>query len=171
MKNTIKRRLAIISILILTVCIIGTTLAWLISQSSSITNTFDLVEVDSEVIIENSYNAKIKNISDIPAFLRVRVVTNWVNEDGDIAFSTDEIIVPEELKPNWVLHTDGYYYYTEPVDAATIAGGDTLFAADFTTLTSGGYKLQVEYLSEAIQADPIAAVTYAWGVDPTSLGN
>ena len=168
-----KSKLAIISTLIITLCVVGVTIAWVFAKSQSITNTFDLVEVDSEVVIENSYNGKIKNISDIPAFLRVRVVTNWINEDGDIVYAPDTITVPTELKNKWVLHTDGYYYYTEPVPVDTIAGNDTLFASDFTTTVTadGEYVLQVEYLSEAIQADPKAAVTYAWGVDPTSLGN
>jgi len=103
----------------------------------------------------------VKNTGNIPAYIRVRLVTYWVDGDGKVAPKT-----PPELSitaiNGWVTGTDHTYYYPVPVDpgAFTLA----LPASPILLTEQDGYKQCVDVFAEAIQADPTTAVMEAWGV-------
>ena len=171
--------------LILTVAI-GGTIAWLVTQTDGITNTFQPSQVTCEV--EESFDGKVKtdvnvkNTGDIDAFIRVKLVTYRTNDRGEHIGGTATL--PNfTLGENWVEY-NGYYYYTLPVaPKATPAANLT----DSMTLTAtygdadGGHQA-IDVMAEAIQSVPEAAVKAAWGtgfsidakgnlVVPTTSGN
>ena len=77
-RRSIKRKLAIIAMLISLIGVAGTTLAFLMDSTDEITNTFVPAHVDSHV--NDDYT--VTNKGDIPAYLRASVTFNWVVDDS-----------------------------------------------------------------------------------------
>ena len=108
-----KRSLVlVVSVLVLLLAVAGGTLAWLTAQTDGVVNTFTPAQV-SCVVTENfngttKSNVNVTNTSDIPAYIRVKLVTYRVNEAGQHIGGTATIptFTPGE---EWVPH-DGYYY-------------------------------------------------------------
>lgn len=63
---------------------------------------------------------------------------------------------------SWIKGTDGYWYYAQAVapDALTAVLTDTATAVS----APDGYRLHLQILATAIQAQPANAVQEAWGV-------
>lgn len=161
----------VIATVMLLALAIGGTVAWLTDTSPAVVNTFTPSHVSCEVTetFQNNVksNVNVKNTSDIPAFVRVKLVTYRVNEAGDHIGGTATI--PQfTLGADWVEH-DGYYYYTKPVapnaspEVALTASGITLQKYD----DADGGKQVIEVMAEAIQSMPERAVGEAWGVTIT----
>lgn len=161
-----------VSLLLILSAAIGGTVAYLIDQTGSITNTFTPAKVTPE-IDENfdgsvKNNVKITNSGDIPAYIRVKVVVTWKDAQGNVYGAAPKVgtdytwTMPENSK--WFLK-GGFYYYSEPVAAKGTT--DVLFTD--CKLKDGvkapeGYNLSVDIHAQAIQAEPTTAVTSAWGV-------
>ena len=161
--------LAVSLVLILSAAI-GGTVAYLIDQTGSITNTFTPVKVTPEVTedfdkkVKN--NVQITNTGDIPAYIRVKVVVTWKDAQDNVygaapVLGTDYTWTSGSDK--WFLK-DGFYYYSEPVAAKGTTG--VLFTAcqPVADRAPEGYSLSVDIHAQAIQAEPAAAVQDAWGV-------
>lgn len=153
---------------------VSVTFAFLVDKKDTVTNVFEPVKVSCKISEKFDGNKKtevtVENTGDIPAYIRVAVVVNKADDDGNIVAGT-----VEEGKGSftpgtgWVKHKDGYYYYTSAVtngeSTENLIGG------------TGGIDLtgiRVTILAEAIQAGggtgTETAVQDAWGVDPTTLG-
>ncbi len=160
----IVKALVLCASLILIVGTIGGTLAWLTTDTEPVINTFSPSHVSCEV--EEAFdsdtgvkeNVKIKNTSDIPAYIRVRLVGYSKDAEGNIVGGTGlpENLVNMEIPANW-LKIGEYYYYLSPVapDASTAN------LIDRCELPEGQV---LEILAEAIQSEPAEAVTSAWAV-------
>ena len=164
--------LAVSLVLILSAAI-GGTVAYLIDQTGSITNTFTPAKVTPQVTEDFGNNVKnnvqITNTGDIPAYIRVKVVVTWKNGNDVYGVApklgTDYIwTMPENSK--WFLK-GGFYYYSEPVAAKGTT--DVLFTdcKPFDGKAPEGYSLSVDIHAQAIQAEPTTAVISAWGVTVT----
>lgn len=157
------------SVLVLAIGLVGTTLAWITTNTESITNTFTPTEVTTTIVEEFENNVKnnvtVKNTGNIDAYIRAMVVVTWQDDAGNVypgtpAAGTDyQIAIPSDNK--WVLN-GGYYYYTEKVAAGASTGNLLTNCKPLTD--KKGYHLVVEILSDAIQAEPKTAVEEAWGV-------
>lgn len=159
----------ILAICILSVTVIGGSIAYLTSMSGEVKNTFTPGNVDITVV-ENfdgtvKKNVNVTNKGNIDAYVRVKLVTYRVNEAGDHIGGTATI---PEFTPgtNWVAY-GGYYYYTLPVapgaKPATDLIGDTGITLKEYDDADGG-KQVIEVMAEAIQSTPDRAVGEAWGV-------
>ena len=164
-----KRSLVlVVSVLVLLLAVAGGTLAWLTAQTDGVVNTFTPAQVSCEVT-ENfdgttKSNVNVENTSNIPAYIRVKLVTYRVNEDGQHIGGTAEI---PEFTPGagWV--KDGeYYYYTLPVAAGGAPAADLISSINLTGSynDADGGKQVIEVMAEAIQSVPDTAVQDAWGV-------
>ncbi len=154
-------------ILLLTVTVAGT-LAFLVTSSGPIVNSFSPSAVDCEVsetfdgTIKSDVN--VKNTGDTDAYVRVKLVSYRVNDNG--ARIGGIATVPGfTLGENWVKFGD-HYYYTKPL--APGAEADTALTATGITLQSytdadGGNQV-IEVMAEAIQSGPARAVEQSWGV-------
>lgn len=107
------------------------------------------------------------------AYIRVAIVPVWRNTDANktgTGLPTNNVRLNTTIadaNSKWFLHTDGYYYYKDPV----APGGETaklLDSYEVTSLTDeyAGKKLEITILASAIQAIstaksewPTAAVT------------
>ena len=158
----------VIATVLLLALTIGGTLAWLSTKDTPITNTFNPSKVACEVTEsfdgKVKSNVNVKNTSDIPAFIRVKLVTYRTNDKGDHIGGTAELPT-FTLGTNWVKYGD-YYYYTLPVDpGATPASNlrDEIVLTATYDDADGGHQ-SIDVMAEAIQSEPAEAVGEAWVV-------
>ena len=167
-----SRKLPVLAICIgLLVCLtIGGTVAWLVSSTSPVENTFIPGRVETEVT--ESFNGETKtavnavNKGNIDAYIRIKLVTYRVNEQGQQIGGTAKIPA-FTLGEGWIAK-DGYYYYTSPVAPGKSPAQNL---AESITLTSyndaDGGKQVIEVMAEAIQSLPASTVADTWHVTVT----
>ena len=162
------------SLVLLLTMMIGGTLAYLTMKTDPIQNVFTpshvscFVEEDFDGTTKSNVN--VRNDSDINAYIRVKLVTYRVNAANQHIGGIADLPT-FTLGAGWVKHTDGYYYYTQPVapgasPAANLTDSMTLTGS--YTDADGGKQVS-EVMAEAIQSVPTNAVVSAWGVDPSTL--
>lgn len=158
----------IISLLVLLTVTVGGTVAYLVANTTPVVNTFTPSQVSCSVTEsfdgDTKSNVNVTNNSNINAYIRVKLVTYRVNEDGQHIGGTAEIpsFIPGT---NWIKFGD-YYYYTSPVAPGGKPATDLINSITLTgsyTDADGG-KQVIEVMAEAIQAEPARAVGEAWGV-------
>ncbi len=177
-KTTIRRNkklillISVVAILILALTA-GTTLAWLKASSGPVVNTFTPARVTSQV--EESIkdgvksDVRIKNTSNIDAYIRVAVVINWVDKDGNVAAQkpvkdTDYTIEYNLTSNGWRQGADGYYYYSSAVAPDHLTNELIKECKAVAGKAPEGYSLSVEIIADAIQSVPDKAVREAWNV-------
>ncbi len=152
--------------------------------TSKITNTFTPTSVPIEVL-ESAFDGvekkdvSIKNNGTTNAYIRASVIITWKNNDNEIYGTPPTegidytIVFPENSL--WEKHSDGYYYYTEPVPPNGTTG---ILIQSCKPLQNGPtwYYLCVDIVAQSVQADGVdgdgnKAVELAWGVDPEVLGS
>lgn len=172
-----KPTLLMLALAILLVAVVGTTIAYLFTNTGSITNTFTPANVTTEITEDFNNNVKnnvqVKNTGDVEAYIRAAVVVTWQNDAGEVyptapVEGTDYTV--SYPGNGWVKHTDGYYYYTSPVAAGASTGILLTDCKPVDGKAPDDYHLVVEILASAIQSKPDNAVTDAWGINPTTLG-
>lgn len=174
--NGRKGLIAAVALVLLLCAAVGGTLAWLTTQTDPVVNTFTAGRVDTTVtedtttVAGQKSNIRVKNTGDIDAYVRAAVAMTWVDSAGKPVGGTALPELPNNnLGTNWVLGSDGHYYYKQPVKD----GYETaypIFTASITEENApDGCHLQVTILAEAIQSTPADAVTTAWGPVVTSV--
>lgn len=160
-----------ITLLILTVLMFGGIVyAYISTTTDSVKNVFEPSFVSC--VATESFNGTVKsnvtvqNTSDIPAYVRIKLVTYRVNAAGDPIGGIAEI--PTSFIPgaDWFAK-DGIYYYKSPVapdasPAKPLIGTPGINLVSYTDADGG--KQVIEVMAEAIQSVPARAVTEAWGV-------
>lgn len=174
-----KPHIVALCILLVLCLAAGGTLAYMFSKAD-VDNQFDLAEVTCQVNYKETLSGKqfdVTNTDEIDAYIRVAIVVNWMDAAGNVrgiapASSDYDLLVYDT---DWLKDPNtGYYYHIKPV----VAGGTTKLLIEGITqnvAAPSGYKLSVEVVAEAIQADgttdgnnPVPAVTDAWGVNVDS---
>lgn len=171
-----RRRSVRKKVILLAICVpllltaaIGVTIAYSNVMTSNVENAFAPEKVTCSIQEDFAQgdtvksNVKVANTSKIPVYLRAMWVVTWIDEEGKLLPSVPQAGVDYSINiPNekWVDGGDGYYYYK----AAVAAGDSTENLIDNITVLKniGNYQLQVEIISEAIQAEPVEAVQTAW---------
>lgn len=148
----------------------GGTLAYF-TDTADATNTFTVGNVDITLTEPNwegtgsndapevypgeplAKDPTVTNDGANPCFVRIKVKgLDCLDPAGDITYRTD--YVDKKLGDNWVLHTDGYFYYNQvlAVGATTDALFDQIVIP--TGLTNGDAKtgFDVDVTAEAVQA-------------------
>lgn len=175
-----KTATLLVAIVLLLGVAVGTTVAYLITNTGSVVNKFEYaktnVTVDEKFDGAKKENVQVRNAGNIPVYVRATYVVNWV-KDGKIVAS-----VPADYKygltvytqgkdknSRWVKGTDGYYYYLDPVQPNKSTEG-SLLTCTVTYPANPEYTLSVEILATAIQSEPATAVEGAWGVEVDADG-
>jgi len=169
--------LAVLTVAVLSL-VVGTLYAALKDTTSVVENDLDPATVSCEVVETftgtQKTNVKLKNTGDIPAYLRAKVVINWVDSDGNVAYrpgSAYQYSVTLASPLNWTRTsnlsavTEGYWYYNGIVQPDGMT--DVLIASAVENLSptvaaDPQYHLQITVLAEAVQAAPIGAVEEVW---------
>ena len=169
-KQSIAIKLVICLILLLMISV-GGTIAFVVTHTSEIRNTFTesvvKCEVDETFKDNVKSNVSIKNTGDTTAYIRAFVNVTWMNESGQVASvspkSTDYMI--EYSTSGWLKGSDGYYYYSLPVQpndkTAVLINSCRLLE---TASAPDGYYLSVEIVCSSIQSTPVSVVSDIWHV-------
>lgn len=178
----------IATVLLLTVAV-GTTVAYIVTQTESIVNTFNPskvttaviengseTEYDNDVVPVNAKsNVKIKNTGDTEAYIRAAVIVTWKKIETVDGITKESVYAQaptasdynidwtfDDNSPTWVKGNDGYYYFKEPVKPGETT--DVLINSCSVTGTAPeGYSLSVEILGSGIQSTPASTVINTWG--------
>lgn len=176
-----KPTLLLLTLVLILGAMVGTTLAYLFTNTDGLVNTFTPANVTVDIdepgwgedkTVKN--NVTVKNTGDVEAYIRAAVVVTWQDADGNV-YPT----APEEgtdytvtwTKDGWVKYGD-FYYHTSPVAPNQSTGvllTECKVKDDATP--PDGYHLSVEILASAIQSQPATAVQEAWGMTVDSNGN
>ncbi len=166
--------------LILSLCLIfalavGTTFALLKASTAPVTNTFTAAKSGTDIVEELDGNQKksivVKNTGTAVSYVRVKLVMNWVDENGNV--SAEPVNITPSITADW-FEQGGIYYYTKPIGPVDAKPNNVTTNLLQTPITQGtapeGYHLEVTVLAESIQAAPSAAVQQSWGVGVDSNG-
>jgi len=182
-KETFRKKplLFLVSMMLL-ILTIGGTLAYLLDTTEPIVNTFTPTGVPNHVVetLDGSVkrNVQIQNDGVIDAYVRVAVVVNWADANGNVYGAErpklDEYeqhySLSQPSPTDWVKKGD-YYYFPRRV----ASGGTTEILFSECSLLKKpveipeNYNLSVEIIGQTIQADGVdatgkPAVELAWGV-------
>ena len=171
-KQSLAIKLVICLILLLMISV-GGTIAFVVTHTSEIRNTFTesvvKCEVDETFKDNVKSNVSIKNTGDTTAYIRAFVNVTWMNESKQVVAS----VSPKEKTDyeinystsGWLKGSDGYYYYTLPVQpnnkTAVLINSCQLLE---TASAPDGYYLSVEIVCSAIQSTPESVVSNIWHV-------
>ena len=161
------------AIIMLIGTVIGSTVAFLITNTGPVENKFAYASVSCAVEEKFDGSTKekvqIKNTGSTDAYIRATYVVNWVDAQGNIVASVpDGYSYSLNVNPDgkWTKMGDYYYYLTPGAPRDSTPG--SLLTCTVTRPENPEYRLSVEILATAIQSTPAKAVTEAWGVTPTS---
>ena len=169
-----KLAILFIAVVMLIGAVVGSTVAFLVTETTPVTNTFEYAKVSCEVI-EDTWDqttksgVHIKNTGTTDAYIRATYVVNWLDSAGNIVASVPEGYSYElTVNPNstWTKGEDGYFYYLSPVAPRESTAG-SLLTCTVTYPENPEYTLSVEILATAVQSTPANAVADAWGVLPS----
>ena len=151
----------------------GTVLAYMFRQTEYVDNEFTPAIVSCSVVEEfdgvQKASIRVQNTGNIDSYLRVKLVSYWVDADGNIVAKPSKL--PEiTLASEWIKGGNNTYYYQTPVAPSELT--ETLLSAPIILeKDENGYLQVVEVFAEAIQSKPLGAVTDSWGVNIDSNGN
>lgn len=162
---------------------VGLTLAFMFKKAEK-TNRFILAEVScavrektdgSEVtgvaaVGSEKSDIRVENTGNVREFLRLKMVSYYVDANGDIVGTVSSKYPTLSLKNGWIAGANHTYYYPFPTDPS---GMTEILCEPFSLgqmqLADGKTVYQViEVIAEAVQAEPISAVQAAWGVTVTN---
>lgn len=172
-----KKPVALVAILVLLCCAVAGTVAYLVTSTGPVTNTFTPASVTTQVEEEfdgtTKSNVRIQNTGNIDAYIRAAVIVNWADENGNVYGGATPVAGIDyttlKLQTGWIKVGD-YYYYTSAVPADNSTG--TLFEpiTQLLDCADTNYKLQVTILADGIQSVPADAVQQAWPAVQVSGG-
>ena len=184
-----KKSIIIASVMLLLLATVGTTLAYIFTETKPVENTFNPSKVSCAVVENNGTpvtgsvtntgnikeNVQIKNTGDTDAYIRVAVVVNWMDEAGTKVWATKPVegadgdyTITYNLEDGWFDGGDGFYYYSKAVSPEELT---TILINEAKQLKSAPqtpdgiqYYLSIEIVASAIQSTPETVVAEQWGV-------
>ena len=164
--NPKAKRILLWALLVSLILVCGITVAYLYRATGDVTNEFVKGYVDCEV--QENFNGTekssitVENTGNVMAYLRVRLVSYWVNKSGEIVAKASEMPTFTPAA-DWYSAGNDTYIYTKPV-APGGSTGDLLGSGSSITLQTSteGYQQVVEVFADAIQSEPADAVKDAW---------
>ena len=155
-----KRSLLVLaSVLVLTVAMVGGTLAYLATQTDPVVNTFTYGQVPIDIPEDfdgtTKENVRVSNTGNVDAFVRAKIVVTWKSASGEVS---GVAVQPGDYTmttgDGWFRGTDGFYYCKAPVKADT-ESPVLITTATRTGTAPEGYDLSIEILAQSVQADGI----------------
>ena len=171
MKRNKNLIIILIAGLIVFLSLCGAVIAYMFRQTEYNDNQFTPAEVSCDVLEsfdgEKKTSIQVKNTGNIDAYLRVRLVSYWVDADGNVVAKPSSL--PSFVPNNgWVKGSYDTYYFATPVapNASTVS----LLTDAITLRQEDGCMQVIEVFAEALQSKPTNAVTSAWGVSLDASG-
>ena len=172
-QKTLIRIVIVLSVVLVLLC--GTAVALMFRQTSLVTNEFETAIVDCQVHEQTDTGSvmagakssiTVENTGNIPAYIRVRFVSYWVDSEGHIVGKASEMPVISYDETTW-FEQNGIYYCRTPIAVGgytpeLLQSGKTIvLSADAET----GYRQVLEVFADAIQSEPNEAVPQSWNVE------
>ena len=171
----------LVSIIALLVGIVGSSLAYLVTKTDPVQNTFQpsrvTCRIDEEFDKATKRNVKVTNTGDTDAYIRAYIVVTWTDDDGNIvaqkpvAGEDYSLVIPTNT--GWSKGSDGFYYYASSV-APNGQTGTLIESCVPVGENAQKYKLTVDIIADAVQSKGESAdgkpVEIAWGVTVNSDG-
>ena len=171
----------LVSIIALLVGIVGSSLAYLVTKTDPVQNTFQpsrvTCRIDEEFDGATKSNVKVTNTGDTDAYIRAYIVVTWTDDDGNIvaqkpvAGEDYSLVIPTNT--GWFKGSDGFYYYASSV-APNGQTGTLIESCVPVGENAQKYKLTVDIIADAVQSKGESAdgkpVVIAWGVTVNSDG-
>lgn len=161
-----------LTVLLLAVAVSGT-VAYLVTNSGPVENTFEYGKVSCTITEEfdgsKKENVQVKNTGNVDAYIRATYVVNWLDKKNNIVPSVPEgysYSLTENPDGKWTKGNGGYFYYLTPVAPGKSTLG-SLLTCTVNYPENPEYQLSVEILATAIQSSPVTAIKEAWGVTPS----
>ena len=192
MKKYISKKIILYaSVALLLSVSVGTTLAYVFTNSGPIENIFKPSKV-SCAVVEKGGNpvsgavtltgkvkeaVHIKNTGDTDAYIRVAVVVNWASEDGSKIWAQKPVVgsdytIAYDLSNGWIDGGDGFFYYSKAVSPGSSTSVLIEKAESGVTAPTGTdstqYYFSIEIVASAIQ--PTAEAVKAWSNGVVSIG-
>lgn len=154
--NTEKKELLIVGLAtILAIGLITAVAAYYLQENRGEEASYEMAYVSCE--IQEDFNGQqknsiiVKNTSNVPAYIRVRLISYWQTPSGKIAGrSSPELKVT--AAEGWTSEGKDVWSYSEPVEPGTST--PNLLSTPLYLQTDGeGYIQVVKVLAEAIQTD------------------
>lgn len=160
------KRIAVACSLLVVLCGVGGAFAWFNSQDSKL-NVFTngvikpVIDETFDAATDVKENVKVTNEGTAAAYMRATVSVYWEDKDGNQLWEspgegTDYTItwgdtLAGQTDPRWIKGADGYYYWSQPVEAK----GSTANLIDVATrLTQPeGKHLVVDIATQALHAN------------------
>ncbi len=174
-----KRTVALlVTLLGLLIGAAGATVAFIVTSSTEVVNTFQVPEMEpsvDETFEENDKEVK-ENVAidvegDVPVYVRAKIVVTWMNADGKVYAKAPvkgedyQMTAPNiSASGDWMPGSDGFYYYKDPVEPGRSTSNLIDRCVQLQEGPETGYTLSVEIIAEIIQSTPVDAVQESWGV-------
>ena len=163
--NRKKGILLLAAAMLILVCGVGSTLAYLATQTGQVQNTFEPAYVRSSVIEEDwndgnlvKSDVTIKNTGNVSAYIRAAIVVTWKDAEGrtmpQVPGTGDYTLT---IGSDWTKVGD-YYYYDKSV-AANDSTTKLIDTCEPNKSYPDGRKLCVEVIGSAIQSEGMGATS------------
>lgn len=166
----------LIASLAISLILCGMVLAYMFRQTEYEDNQFTPANVSCEVVEEfdgtQKTSIQVQNTGNIDAYLRVRLVSYWVDSNGNIVAKPSSM--PEiTLADGWIKGSNNTYYYQSSVSSVAPNNftGELLSEPIILQKDENGYLQVVEVFAEAIQSIPANAITNSWNLSLDINGN
>lgn len=164
------------SVVVLLVGVIGGTVAYLVTNTDPVVNTFTPASNDPTIpenfdgSTKSDVKVKVNGDAELSSYVRAKLVFSWVTDDGTsvapVSASAADCSVLTINTDVWQLVGDYYYY------KGTVAGGtETPNLIETCTPTKNSitvngetYHFCVDVFAQTIQATPANAVQESWGM-------
>lgn len=161
---------ALLASLLLMVCAISSTLAFLVDKDEPIVNTFTPSKITTTVEekFENGVKSevKIQNTGDTTAWIRAAVVITWQDADGNAygqaPVQDTDYTITYDLNNGWTKGNDGFYYFKTPVEAGQSTGELIKECKPVANKAPEGYNLCVEIICSGLQYKPASVFNDNW---------
>ena len=164
-----KNKVLLVSLILLLTITVGGTTAFIYTNTKPVTNTFKPSKVACEIVETFDYltktDVKIKNTGDTEAYIRARIVVNWIDDNNNISAIKPvlgkDYSLEDDKNINWIKIGD-YYYHKKAI--STDGFTETLITSCKQLDPDSEYSLFVEIIGESIQSTPLDAVKGSWNV-------
>ena len=169
MRKFSKKTIALVVSIALLICVgVGSTLAYLMTATEPVENTFTTSQVSTYVTENNSgetkKNVQIQNTGDIEANIRANIVVTWQNANGEILAQAPvaDVDYKVEIGDKWEL-VNGFYVYKDAVAPDGFTDDLIVTCKPLKAAPADGYYLCVEIIASGIQGKGISG-THPWGI-------
>ena len=162
---------AAFSLILVAVIFGGASFALLKMNTGAVVNSFRKGGIGVDIVETVSNSAKkeitVKNTGESPAYVRVRLVSYWKDDSGNVAPKASKDISFDLNDADWK-ENNGYYYYRKPLAGESTTSNLIADNSKIEMTTEDGYKQVIEVLAEVVQATPAEAVKDVWGIENAS---